>query len=110
MSAELDWNRVKDVVHAALAMPLEERATFLRETCDGDQAFQAEVESLLAAHAQAGSFAERPALGPLENWSAVGASLMTVEPVLQPGDRIGAYRSRRRSAPGGWAKCIAPAT
>ena len=101
MTGEMDWNRVKDVVHAALALAPEERADFLRETCDGDHALQAEVESLLAAHAQAGSFAERPAVEVIESWSAASASPTAAEPVMRPGNRIGAYEIQAPLGAGG---------
>jgi hypothetical protein len=62
VSGTADWNRVTDVVQTALARALADRAAFLRETCEGDQELQAEVESLLEAHEQAGHLAERPAV------------------------------------------------
>ena len=59
------WQHVKEVFQAALDHEPPERAAFVREACAGDTALQAEVESLLAAHERAGSFAERPATVPL---------------------------------------------
>src|SRR4030095_12524875 len=58
------WARVKDVFHAALERSPEERTTFITRMCDGDPILQAEVQRLLAAHAEAGGFIERsPSLG-----------------------------------------------
>ena len=74
-----DWDRVKQVFQAALEQSLETRPTFLDETCGDDTALRAEVESLLRAHAQAGSFAERPAVDELPGRP------------LQPGDRLDLY-------------------
>jgi Tol biopolymer transport system component len=54
------WNQVKELFHAALELPLPERDAFLSQACGADSALQAEVESLLVAHADAGSFAQAP--------------------------------------------------
>lgn len=55
---EPQWPRVKEVFYAALEHPAASRSAFVAETCGGDEALQAEVERLLAAHAQAGAFIE----------------------------------------------------
>jgi len=52
--------RVKEVFHAALERAAEERSAFVIHACGGDMALRAEVERLLAAHAQAGRFIEQP--------------------------------------------------
>ena len=74
-----DWDRVKQVFQAALERSVETRPAFLAETCSDDAALCAEVESLLRAHEQAGSFAEQPAVDE-----------MAGSP-LQRGDRLGPY-------------------
>jgi non-specific serine/threonine protein kinase len=61
------WSRVKALFQAALDREPHERVAFLREACSHDEDLQAEVESLLAAHAQAGAFAERPAIASLDS-------------------------------------------
>jgi len=43
------WDRVKELLHQALPLTLEQRARFLREVCSSDDALRAEVESLLSA-------------------------------------------------------------
>jgi serine/threonine protein kinase/Tol biopolymer transport system component len=92
VSGATDWERVKDVVHGALARAPADRAVFVRETCDGDPALQAEVESLLDAHGQAGSFAERPAIEALGDAAAVADSVFAVRrSVIREGDHFGAY-------------------
>ena len=55
------------------------RPAFLDAACGDDRSLRAEVESLLRAHEQAGSFAERPAIDGV-----------TGRP-LQRGDRLGPY-------------------
>jgi eukaryotic-like serine/threonine-protein kinase len=56
------WLRVKDVFHLALERPAGERSALVGEACGGDQDLRREVERLLASHAAAGSFIERPAV------------------------------------------------
>jgi serine/threonine protein kinase/tetratricopeptide (TPR) repeat protein len=47
------WQKVKDILYAALEMGVAERTAFLDEKCDGDHELRREVESLLAAHGAA---------------------------------------------------------
>jgi eukaryotic-like serine/threonine-protein kinase len=56
------WEQVDNLLQSALQRPPEQRAAFLKEACDGDEALRREVESLLRAHEQAGEFLEAPAL------------------------------------------------
>jgi serine/threonine protein kinase len=55
------WQQVDELFQAALQRPLESRATFLAEACDGDEALRQEVQQLLVAFEAAGSFLEEPA-------------------------------------------------
>src|SRR5437667_4651188 len=56
------WQQLDSVFHSALERQPEERAAFLDEACVGDQQLRKEVEALIAANEQAGSFIEKPAL------------------------------------------------
>ena len=76
------WNRVKDVIDAALDRAPDERSRFVRETCGDDLALRSEVESLLSAMSHAENFVERPALHEL---------LEPTRRTLRPGETIGAY-------------------
>lgn len=71
------WPRVKELFHAALERGPAERSAFLTDACGGDQALRAEIDRLLAAHEQAGTFIE---------WSPMAA--------------VAAARSARRIATG----------
>src|SRR5262245_17396023 len=53
------WDQVKRAFQAVLDQQPEDRPALLRQMCGQDDALRAEVESLLAAHERAGSFAER---------------------------------------------------
>jgi serine/threonine protein kinase/tetratricopeptide (TPR) repeat protein len=74
------WQRVKQVFAGAIERGPGERPAFLEQACGGDVALRREVESLIAAHGQAASFLDSPAVGsgaPEVQWL---------------GRRIGAYR------------------
>ena len=85
------WNRVKQVLDAALDLPRDQRAAFVRRACGDNSALLVEVESLLAAIEQSGSFIEHPgrALSP-------GDSISTYEVVefLGAGGMGEVYRAR----------------
>jgi serine/threonine protein kinase len=56
------WQQqVEEIFHAALERAPHERASFLARACDSDSELRAEIESLLAAHEQSGSFLDAPA-------------------------------------------------
>jgi serine/threonine protein kinase len=61
MSPE-EWRQIESLFHDAAGRAPGERASFLAAACGGEEALRREVESLLAAHEQAGSFIEKPAL------------------------------------------------
>ena len=82
------WIRIKEIFHAALARAPDERAAFLRNACGEDVALEHEAESLLAAHAAAGSFAERAAIDVL----VPPHTPDLVEPAMAAGTELGAYR------------------
>jgi eukaryotic-like serine/threonine-protein kinase len=74
------WQRVKEVFAEALDTP--DRSAYLSGACRDDPELRAEVESLLAAHAETDGFIEKPAAAHLE-------------PAPAPawiGRRLGAYR------------------
>ena len=53
------WLRIKELFHAALKQPAPERAAFLQHACAEDAAERSEIERLLTAHLEAGTFIER---------------------------------------------------
>ncbi len=81
------WPRVKEIFHAALALTPEQRAAYLREACGEDVALERDVQSLLAAHAEAGTFAERAAIDTLDSLDAFGLA-----PAVAAGTELGVYR------------------
>jgi predicted ATPase/serine/threonine protein kinase len=59
MNSEL-YERIGQLFHAALELPREQRAAFLSGACGDDHTLRREVESLLAAHDDAGDFVAGP--------------------------------------------------
>ena len=54
------YDRIEQLCHQAMKRPAQERAAFLQAACAGDEALRREVESLLPAYDQPGSFLETP--------------------------------------------------
>lgn len=83
------WERIKDVVDAAVDLSGEDRARFLDEQCDAS--LRAEVDKLIANYDSAGDFLATPI-----------ANLAPPENSLQPGDHIAnRYRIERLIGHGG---------
>jgi eukaryotic-like serine/threonine-protein kinase len=56
------WNpRANEIFASALEMPPSHRQDYLTQACGADDELRRQVETLLAAHAEAGPFLERPA-------------------------------------------------
>jgi serine/threonine protein kinase/tetratricopeptide (TPR) repeat protein len=94
--------RLKDVFdQAAEIAPPTDRAAFLDEACGGDADLRARVETLLRAHAEAGSFLEYPAAGPAGTapFGAVETALHS--PPEQVGAMIGPYKLLQQIGEGG---------
>jgi serine/threonine protein kinase len=83
------WLRVKEIFHAALARTPQERGAFVSGACRDDTALREEVESLLDAHADAGGFADTPAIAALVGEAESDRS---VAAALTPGVELGPYR------------------
>src|ERR1041385_8057877 len=58
---EPHWENLKEVFHAALALPPQERAAYIDRVSDGDLALRQAVESLLKSHEQTDNFVDSPA-------------------------------------------------
>jgi serine/threonine protein kinase len=91
--------KVDDSVEVIFSAALEkgtdaERATFLKEACDGDGELWGRVDALLDAHTSAGSFLERPVLG--------GATIELAPPGEGPGTMIGPYKLIQLIGEGGF--------
>jgi serine/threonine protein kinase len=83
-------DRVEALCHEALEREPAERAAFLADACDGDEALRQEVESLVAGDERARYFIEMPALEILARQRSDPEDLPRVGRVV-PGTRFGAY-------------------
>jgi eukaryotic-like serine/threonine-protein kinase len=79
---------VKTLFGAALDLRPEERASFLDTACGNDSDLRRELEALLAAHEDAGSFLERPIIPRPDDLFPDGESIEAA----QPDTIIGPYR------------------
>jgi serine/threonine protein kinase len=77
------WQHIRSLFHEAFERSPEERTRFLEQQCAGDEALRREVESLLAAHENAGRFLDRAPM-PLVRDVVAGAR-------LAPGVRLGTF-------------------
>lgn len=57
-----NWQETKRLFHQGLELSASERQAFLERACNGDEELRRSVESLLAAHYNAGDFIVEPAL------------------------------------------------
>ena len=86
------WQKVDEVLQAALDLPASEREALLAEACTGDAELRQETISLIKAHDEAGDFLEAPAL---ETDAQV---LLQAD---EPEREIGPYKIVRRLGHGG---------
>jgi len=54
------WKRISALIDAALELPADQRSSYLERACPFDPELLAQVETLLKASEQAGSFLEKP--------------------------------------------------
>src|SRR5262245_24070858 len=59
---EKRWGQIKEIYDRALDLSRDQREGFLAEVCAADDDLRREVESLLAAHDDAGTFLQSPAV------------------------------------------------
>ena len=85
-----DWQQLDVLFHSALERKPEGRAAFLGAACAGDESLQKQVEALLAAHEEAASFIENPAIEVAAR--GVAAEPQTEEAELATGKAISHYR------------------
>ncbi len=88
-----EWQRIKDVLSAALDRPAAEREQFLAEACGTDRDLRKEVDSLLAAHEDPDNLLEQHSLDLHARLEAGAADYV--------GKRFGPYRIVREIGRGG---------
>ncbi len=56
------WRQVKGIFQTAIELPVDKRAVYLMDACPDAPSLRTEVESLIAAHEELGSFLDTPAV------------------------------------------------
>jgi tetratricopeptide (TPR) repeat protein len=97
LGTPLGWQRVRDVFHAALERDPGTRGDYLEQACEGDADLRREVDSLIAAHGQVGSFIGEPVGTPEHPPS----SPIPRRPSLPAGSKIGPYELAELLGAGG---------
>jgi eukaryotic-like serine/threonine-protein kinase len=85
------WQRVREVFEAVVDLPPAARGSYFEQHCAGDAALREEVEALMAADDEVGSFLESPAVGHLGAWPTDAGADLPPAPRLPPGTRLGSY-------------------
>jgi len=87
LGTPLGWQRVRELFHSALERDPATRGDYLDQACAGDADLRREVDSLIAAHGQVGSFIAEPVGTPQHPAS----SPIPPGPSLPTGSKIGPY-------------------
>ena len=103
------WSDLKALFDSAISLPPDERNRYIERECGPNTELRQELESLLQAYESTGDFLEEPvaSLRPFADQfpsSDSGAlNLPATEPIalVQPGERIGAYRLESELGRGG---------
>lgn len=86
------WHQIKNLFYSVLEVEMSERDEFLKRACEGDAELLQEVQSLLSAHEQPGSFLEKPAfelgMQMLKDEHTSGIIHRDVKPLLKRQDRL----------------------
>jgi serine/threonine-protein kinase len=93
VTADASWHRIKEIFQAAIERAPNDRSAFVEQACGEDQAVHQEVVSLLAAHHEAGAFAEQPAMETLADAAPGGVEYQLLSP-LGSGGMGEVYRAR----------------
>jgi serine/threonine protein kinase len=89
------WQRIEEVLQAALDRPPAERASYLGEVCADDEELQRETNSLLDAYDEAGDFFSEPAI------ARDAQVFLDGDAEIAAGSEIGPYQTVRRIGGGG---------
>ena len=81
-----DLERARAIfLHAVGRLPADQWDAYVADACQGDSVVEARARHLLGAHAEAGSFLERPAVGPVDPDTPPTTFPDTTAPAAGPG-------------------------
>lgn len=89
------WNRIEELLQAALDLAPGERMAFLKQACTSDETLRHEVEEMLGKLAEAEEVLEKPAI------AHVAARMVGPTSLLVAGQVIGRYHVEARLGAGG---------
>jgi eukaryotic-like serine/threonine-protein kinase len=92
-----DWEKLKDIFHAVVALPPNERAAYLDKTCDGNLSLRTAVQSLLNSHDATRNFVDTPAY-------QAAAEMLIDSAQLKTGSTVAHYRILSLLGEGGMGK------
>jgi len=103
--ADSEWEKLKEVFHAALELPPNDRPAYLAQACAGDAFLRQSVEALLKSHEEPG-FVDEPAYAAAANL-IVDDQQVERQPeagAFQAGQNIGRYRINSLLGEGGMGR------
>jgi serine/threonine-protein kinase len=80
-----NWENLKEIFHAALALAPHERSAYLEQASNGDLALRREVESLLKSHEETLNFVDAPAY-------QAAAQMLAAGDKFKAGETVAHYR------------------
>ena len=93
------WDNLKEIFHAAVALPPDERSVYLDRVCDGNDSLRQAVESLIKSHEESGNFVDKPAY-------QAAAEMLVEKLEFTPGNCSPLQDPSQKSAKAGWARSI----
>jgi eukaryotic-like serine/threonine-protein kinase len=91
------WENLKEIFHAAVALPSHERGTYLDRVCSGNLSLREAVESLVKSHEETGNFVDTPAY-------QAAANILTDGVEFKAGQTVAHYKILSLLGEGGMGK------
>ena len=79
------WENLKEMFHAALALPPDQRAAYLDDASSGDASLRQALESLLKSHEETNNFIDAPAY-------QAAAEMLAGDREVKPDQQVAHYR------------------
>ena len=80
-----NWENLQEAFHAALAVPVTERAAFIERSSNGDESRRKALEALLKSHEETNNLLDRPAY-------QAAAEMLVNRGALVPGQLVAHYK------------------